>query len=134
MANPTIGSGVHDTTKMANTSAQEVYDLLVHIQPSPRPVREIMSEVGALLEVLQTLSDVDPHHIGTLKTPLQACDKICKDLAEAYKRCMQRSSNNRENLRIWFQTRIGGKTIDESRALLASYTSTLSFALGEINL
>lgn len=119
---------------MATTSAQDVYDLLADIQPSPRPVRDLKGEVKTLIELSQALSHVDSKQMESLDKPLRGCGKICKDLVDAYKKCMQRSSNNGENLRVWFKMRISGKTMDENRTLLVSYKSALSFALGEINL
>jgi len=139
MADPvSLSSGLLALITFASKSSIVLYRSIESYRSHPKNVRDLKEELEAIGGVLQGLSETaEQNHdidLSALKLPLLRCGKACREFEEALAKCSSRSGGSKSSFRDWAKLKYLGDGIDEFRRTLASYKSTITIALGYINL
>lgn len=118
---------------------EQVSSLRSHVET----VSNLQSDLGTLTTMLGALraqlkagSTVQgsERRLEPIKAPLLETGKACRELAILLDSCTVGNTSAREVVKKWLKMQYKGKSIDETRTLLASYKSTLAFSLEIVNL
>jgi hypothetical protein len=138
MAEPIgIASGILALAIFAFQSSTRLYQLVDSFQSNQRVVRELKEELEGLNGVLRSLQETTTStnvDLTTLRLPLLRCGKACKDFEAIIAKCAAHSRESRTSFRDWLTIQYMGGNISGFKAMLASYKSTISIALGNLNL
>lgn len=138
MADPlSITSGVLTLVVVALKSSKLLYETVRSFQSNSRSVRELKEELESLGIVLESLQeslknpDIDLH---ALERPLTRCSKACHDFQELIETNTKRSGGPKSSFRDWAKLKYLGEDIVGFKNMLAAYKSTITIALGDINM
>ncbi|KAF1835670.1 hypothetical protein BDW02DRAFT_629344 [Decorospora gaudefroyi] len=138
MAEPTgIASGVIALATLAFKSSVSLYQTVRSFQSNRREIRELKEELEALSNVIQSLQELASTkevQFDALRLPLLRCGKACQDFEEVIAKCTKHSSESKASFRDWAKLQYMGNDIVGFKNLLAGYKSTISIAIGDINL
>jgi hypothetical protein len=138
MADPlSTASGVLALTLFAFNSSTVLYKLVDSFHSNQRTVRELREELEALNDVLQSLQETvtgTDADLSILKLPLLRCGKACKDFEAVIASCTAHSTGPRTSFRDWAKLKYLGDDIAGFKNMLAGYKSTVSIALGDVNM
>ncbi len=140
MAEPvSLASGILTLVTFAIQSSVVLYKTIESYRSHPKNVRELLEELQALTDVLQTLSTTAERHkdgidLTALKLPLLRCGRTCREFEEAVTKCSSRSGGSKTSFRDWAKLKYMGDGIDAFRRMLDGYKSTISIALADANL
>ncbi|KAG9691999.1 hypothetical protein KCU95_g7612, partial [Aureobasidium melanogenum] len=142
-----IASAILAIVEFAFTTSTKLYEQISSLESHPETVSKLQSDLvtlAALLETLQaqlaaesTASDgatQNKHRLDPIKRPLLEIGKACEALEVMLKGCAVETTKPREVVKKWLKMQYNGKSIDETRSLVASYKSTLAIALEVVNL
>lgn len=137
-----ITSAILAIVEFAFETSITLYEQISSLKSHVETVSNLQFDLGALTALLQTLqvqlgaegATCDDARLEPIKAPLLESGKACKALAEMLKSCAADASSKREIAKKWLRMQYKGKSIDETRSLLASYKSTLAIALDIVNL
>lgn len=138
MSDPlSTASGVLALTLFAFNSSTVLYQLVESFRSNQRTVRELKEELEALNDVLKSLQDTvasTKTDLAILKLPLLRCGKACKDFEAVIVKCTSRSNGPRTSFRDWAKLKYLGDDIAGFKNMIAGYKSTISIALGGVNM
>jgi hypothetical protein len=138
MADPiSIASGALTLAIFAFQSSVSLYQTVASFQNNKRDIRELKEELEALGDVIQSLQQLasgDEVQFEALRLPLLRCGKACKDFEEIIVSCTKRSSESKTSFRDWAKLKYMGDDIAGFKNMLAGYKSTISIAIGDVNL
>jgi hypothetical protein len=138
MAEPIgIASGILALAVFAFQSSTRLYQLVQSFQSHQRVVRELGGELEDLNGILRSLQETAAStdaDLTTLRLPLLRCGKACKDFEAIIVKCTTHSSGPRTSFRDWVKLQYMGNDIVGFKTMLAGYKSTISIALGDVNM
>jgi len=139
MADPiSTASGILTLAVFAFQSSTVLYQLVESFRSNQRTVRELREELEALNAVLRSLQETAAAEtdadLTTLKTPLIRCGNACKDFEAVIIKCTAHSSGPRTSFRDWAKLKYMGDDIVGFKNMLNGYKSTISIALGDVNM
>lgn len=138
MADPiSIASGALALAIFAFQSSVSLYQTITSFQNKKKDIRELKEELEALGDVIQSLQQIastDEVQFEALRLPLLRCGKACKDFEEIIVNCTKRSSESRTSFRDWAKLKYMGDDIAGFKNMLTGYKSTISIAIGDVNL
>jgi len=134
-----FASGLLALSTFAFKSSTKLCKTIQSFSSHPRQVRELLTELGGLVAVLQKLSqlssielDVD---LTALGMALEQCHEACQDFESELVRYSSRCTGDRTDFRDWAKFKFrGSDSIDGFRQQLVGYKATISIALGFANL
>lgn len=119
-------------------TSQILYDTIQSFRSHQRSVQQLLDELSALKEVLQSLDThiqiEDDANLASLKTPLLQCRRACADFDTLMTECTKYSGRPRTSFRGWVKVRYMESDIHGFTSMLAGYKSTIAIALGDANL
>jgi hypothetical protein len=135
MAEPIgIASGLLALATFTFKTSTKLYGTIQSYSSHPRQVRELLTELSGLIEVLQNLSslpsiDVDLD-LSALRLALEQCHTVCGDFEDELIQFSSRCSSDRTDFRDWAKFKFrGSDSIDGFRQQLVGYKATISVAL-----
>ena len=139
MADPlSIASSVVALVTFALQSSAVLYTTVRSFQSQDKDVRALKGELGDLTSVLESLLDTVTSHpnleFDALKIPLHRCGKACQEYGALIERCSKHSTESRPSIRDWITQKYLQGDIDDFRAMLAGYKSTINIALANANM
>jgi hypothetical protein len=138
MADPiSLASGLLALATFALESSKSLYQAVESFQNNRRTIRELREELEALDGVLQSLHQAAANSkddLTGLKLPLFRCGKTCKEFEDVIIKCTAHSAGSRTSFRDWAKLMYMGDDIVGFKNMLAGYKSTISIALGDVNL
>ncbi|CAG9951335.1 unnamed protein product [Clonostachys rosea f. rosea IK726] len=133
-----IASSVVALVTFALQSSVVLYSTVRSFQSQDRDVRALKGELNDLTTVLECLLDTVTNHpeldFAALKTPLHRCGKACEEYGDIITRCTKHSTGSRPSIRDWITQKYLQGDIDDFRAMLAGYKSTINIALANANI
>jgi TolA-binding protein len=132
-----IASGVLALSAFAFKSSVSLYQSVQSFQSNKKEIRELKGELESLSNVMQSLQQLaskDEDQFKTLSLPLLRCGQACKDFEEVIADCTKHSSESKTSFRDWAKLQYLGSDIVGFKDMLAGYKSTISIAIGDINL
>ncbi|KAK0368123.1 hypothetical protein CLIM01_14516 [Colletotrichum limetticola] len=119
-------------------TSQTLYSTIQSFRSHQRTVQQLLDELSALKEVLQSLEThiqiEDDATLASLKTPLLQCRRACADFDTLMIECSKYSGRPRSSFRGWVKVRYMESDIHGFTSMLAGYKSTIAIALGDANL
>ncbi|KXH63419.1 hypothetical protein CNYM01_12895 [Colletotrichum nymphaeae SA-01] len=119
-------------------TSQTLYNTIQSFRSHQRSVQQLLDELSALKEVLQSLDThiqiEDNANLASLKTPLLQCRRACADFDTLMNECTKYSGRPRTSFRGWVKVRYMESDINGFTSMLAGYKSTIAIALGDANL
>ncbi|RII17486.1 hypothetical protein CUC08_Gglean002326 [Alternaria sp. MG1] len=139
MADPiSLASGVLALVIFAHKSCLALHTAVRSFKTQPKRVRDLIEELEALINVLESLSDTMRLHtdvdLPALDLPLRRCSTACNEFLQELEKCCSRSGGDRQSFRDWARLRYMGDDIDDFRNSLAAYKSTINIALTDMQL
>lgn len=138
-----VTSAILAIVEFAFVTSKALYQQLSSLESHVDTVSNLKSDLSALTTLLGTLqgqleadsiAQASEKRLEPIKAPLLETGKACKELALLLDSCTVGSSSHREVVKKWLKMQYKGKNIDETRALLASYKSTLAISLQIVNM
>ncbi|KAG9519826.1 hypothetical protein KCU93_g7877, partial [Aureobasidium melanogenum] len=142
-----VASAILAIIEFAFTTSTTLYEQISSLKSHVETVNNLQSDLGALATLLKTLQvqlaaesttgdgvTHDNHRLDPIKRPLLEVGRACETLGAMLKGCAVETTSKREIVRKWLKMQYNGKSIDETRSLVASYKSTLAIALELVNL
>lgn len=139
MADPlSIASSVVALVTFALQSSVVLYSTVRSFQSQDKEVRALKDELSDLTTVLESLLDTVTNNpdlpFDALKTPLHRCGKACEEYGALIERCSKHSTEARSSIRDWITQKYLQGDIEDFRAMLAGYKSTINIALANANM
>lgn len=139
MAEPIgLASGILTLATFAFQCSVSLHETVDSFRSHPKRVRDLLSELGALSDVLNGLIDLVQSRSGVdlsiLDLPLLRCGNVCKEFQQEVLQYVSQSNNSRTSFRDWARLTYMGNNIDDFRDLLAGYKATINIALTDANL
>jgi hypothetical protein len=139
MADPlSIASSVVALVTFALQSSAVLFSTVRSFRSQDKDVRALKGEIGDLNVVLESLLETVTLHpdlsFDALKIPLHRCGKACQEYDELIQRCSKHSTGSRPSIRDWITQKYLQGDIDDFRAMLAGYKSTIHIALANANM
>jgi hypothetical protein len=137
MAEPIgIASGALALAIFAFKSSVSLYQIVKSFQSNNRAIRELKEELKALSNVIQSLQQLASSEVQfeALCLPLLCCGKACNDFKEVIANCTTHSTESKTSFRDWAKLQYRGNDIAGFKNILAGYKSTISIAIGDVNL
>lgn len=139
MSDPlSIASSVVALVTFALQSSVVLYGTVRSFQSQDRDVRALKDELNNLNAVLECLLATVTNHpeleFEALKVPLHRCGKVCEEYGDIIARCTKHSTGSRPSIRDWITQKYLQGDIDDFRAMLAGYKSTINIALANTNM
>ena len=138
-----ITSGLLAIAEFSLCASKALYQQISSIKNHNDTVEKLYTDLSTFTAVLTGLngqfgqSDNDPHNkrLELLKRPLLECGVACDTLSKNLTSCTaQHPEEKREVIKKWLKLQYKGKSVQETTSLIGSYKSTLTVALGLINL
>jgi hypothetical protein len=142
-----ITSAILAIIEFAFTTSTTLYEQISSLKSYVETVSNLRSDLGALAELLRTLqvqleaesitghgTAHDDHRFDPIKRPLLEVGRACEALGAMLQGCAVETASTREIAKKWLRMQYNGKSIEETRNLVASYKSTLVIALEIVNL
>ncbi|OOF96901.1 hypothetical protein ASPCADRAFT_28833, partial [Aspergillus carbonarius ITEM 5010] len=134
MAEPlALASGILALATFAFQSSVSLHKTVNSFHSHPKRVRDLLSELEALSNVLGSLVDLIESNstadLSILSLPLLRCGNVCKEFQQELLRYVSQSNSNRTSFRDWARIMYMGDHIDDFRYLLAGYKATINIAL-----
>lgn len=134
MAEPlALASGILALATFAFQSSVSLHKTVNSFRSHPKRVRDLLSELEALSNVLGSLVDLIESNstadLSILSLPLLRCGNVCKEFQQELLRYVSQSNSNRTSFRDWARIMYMGDHIDDFRYLLAGYKATINIAL-----
>ncbi|KAM5355045.1 hypothetical protein ACJ41O_001691 [Fusarium nematophilum] len=115
-----------------------LYGIIRGYQSQNKDARALKSEVNDLNVVLEllleTVSSNPTLDFKGLELPLQRCGDACEDYAKLIARCTKHSDGSRPSVRDWITQKYLQGDINDFKAMLETYKSTINIALANANL
>jgi len=137
-----ITASVITVAGLAVSSSKLLYETLQSIRDAPETLRNLRSEVQVLQQTILsfqqgveqdraigTRSEAQELVLNELKPALQACHECCEKLNGRIVKLLSNSKDGHISLRDKIKLQFQDKEIEASRALLASFKSTLTITL-----
>lgn len=115
-----------------------LYTTISCFQSQVKEVRDLNGELGDLNAVLESLLETVTSHpdlaFDAVKIPLHRCGEACQESGELIQRCWKHSTSSRSSVRDWITQQYLRGDLDDFRAMLAGYKSTMNIALANANM
>jgi predicted component of type VI protein secretion system len=140
MADPlSITAGIIAVAGLALKSTQSLHSTIRGLKSQNKDARALKAEVGDLSAVLESLLETVAGHpdldLKALVLPLERCAKACAEYESIITRCTRHSGDTtKASLRDWVKQRYLQGDINDFRAALTVYKSTINIALANANL
>lgn len=139
MADPvSLASGILALVIFAHNSCLTLHSTIQSFKNHPKRVRDLIEELEALINVLESLGDTMRSHTDTdlpaLDLPLRRCGSACDEFLRELQNCCSRSGSDRQSFRDWAKLRYMGDDINDFKDSLAAYKSTINIALNDMQL
>lgn len=139
MADPlSISSGVIALVTFALQSSVALYTTIRSFQSQDKNARALKSELGDLASVLEALLETISNNpnidFRALKLPILRCGKACEEYGDLIARCTRHSTESRSSFRDWITQKYLQGDINDFKAMLAGYKSTINIALANANM
>lgn len=133
----TVTCGVLTLLTAAIASGKSLYNTIKSFQSHNRKIVELCRELEALIKVLESLKDVAEDEnpiLSLLKLPVLCCLETCQEFELVIRKCSEHSGGPRTSVRDWTKIKFMGGDIREFKDMLSGYKSTITIALGSLNL
>lgn len=130
-------SGGITLVEVAAKSGLSLVKLIDSFQNHNKSISELQQELGSLNGLLHQLGEAvkeNPVDFASLDVLLRQCTQICRDFEALITRCTAHFDESKTSVRDWVKSRIKEDQINSLKSLIASYKSSITVALGCINL
>jgi hypothetical protein len=138
MADPlSIASSLLGLTTFSYRASQSLYESVESFKSSKRAICELRDEMKSLNGVLEMLTPMVEEYedqLTHLKLPLLRCGKACREFEETINKSVAHAGVQRTSFRDWARLHYRGGDIKDFITTLAGYKSTISIAIGAVNL
>ena len=140
MADPlSVTASVLAVAGFALKSSLVLHATIRGFQSQNKDARALKAEVGDLSGVLESLLETVANNptldFKALEVPLQRCGNACDEYGKLITRCTKHSSEgSRPSVRDWITQKYLQGDINDFKAMLATYKSTINIALANANL
>ncbi|KAL7945401.1 hypothetical protein V8C42DRAFT_345007 [Trichoderma barbatum] len=132
-----MSSGVPALLLGAIQAGKSLQETIQSFRNYERTIRDLRSELESLIGVLESLKTVvadEGPMMSMLKLPVLNCHQTCQEFNAVIIKCTKHSDGARASFRDWAQIRYMGGDIRDFKDMLAGYKSTISIALGSLNM
>ena len=139
MADPlSIAAGILAVGGFALKSSMALHSTIRGFRSQNRDARALKAEVsdltGVLGSLLETASSNPTLDFTALELPLERCGKACEEYEIIISKCTKHSDGSKSSVRDWFAQKYLQGDINDFRAMIAMYKSTINIALANANL
>ncbi|KAI5458951.1 hypothetical protein BGZ63DRAFT_360626 [Mariannaea sp. PMI_226] len=134
-----ITTGVIGAGTFAFNACTALHSFIRELKSQDKSARALKAELNDLTVVLQLLLETIANHptldFQALKLLLLRCGHACEDYGKIIERCTKHSSTtSRPSVRDWVKQKYLQGDINDFKAMLAAYKSTINIALANANL
>lgn len=135
MSDPlSITASLFAVTTAAIASAKTLRDTVKRYRERDKTLRRLEDGLRELIRILHSLSkvsDPDESMLGLLRSPVERCSQVCHEFERSMKVF---GGDSKTGFRDWTRMEFMRGDINEFIDTVAGYKSTISVALGIINL
>jgi ABC-type transporter Mla subunit MlaD len=131
-----IAVGTLALVQLCIKSSALLRDAIQSINSTNQEVRNILAELGSLIEILQSLernATADKDAFTSLDFVLKQCTRACDNLHEALSKALG-DSNQSKGIKVWIRLKRQENDIEGFKKLIDSYKATLTIAVADANL
>ncbi|KAH7308611.1 hypothetical protein B0I35DRAFT_442295 [Stachybotrys elegans] len=140
MADPlSVTASILAVGGFALKSSIELHKLVRGVRSQNKDARALKAELGDLTEVLSSLLETIANNptidFKALELPLQRCGKACEEYGKIIAECTKHSNDgSRSSIRDWITQKYLQGDINDFKAMIAAYKSTINIALANANI
>lgn len=140
MSDPlSVTAGILAVGSFALKSSVALHGTVRDLRSQNKDARALKDELSALTGVLSSLIDTIASNptldFKSLELPLQRCGKACEEYGKIIEQCTKHSADTtRSSIRDWITQKYLQGDINDFKAMIASYKSTISIALANANM
>ncbi|KAE8397189.1 hypothetical protein BDV37DRAFT_266277, partial [Aspergillus pseudonomiae] len=134
-----VVSAILGLTIFAYDTSKSLYETVSSFRTQRKTIKDLQDELNSLTTILGSIRTYvegsnEVQRLEPLKEPLECCLTICQEMRETLEACTKYSAEGRDSVRAWLSMRYHGKSFEDIRKRLNSYTSTLSITFASINM
>ncbi|KAL7922509.1 hypothetical protein ACQKWADRAFT_292648 [Trichoderma austrokoningii] len=133
-----MSSGVLTLVASAIQAGKCLHETIRSFQNYERTIRDLRSEIEALIGVLETLQNLvtdEGPMISMLKLPVLCCHQTCLEFNAIVIKCTKHTpASSRTSFRDWAKIRYMGGDIRDFKDMISGYTATINIAVGSLNM